>query len=200
MERLIVRLAMALSLALLVASGAAAIGFAAGPETVQIKHDDKLGDILADSKGLTLYIFKKDQPGTSNCNGGCADAWPPLTLDSGEPVAPAGLHGALSLVTRQDGSHQVALDGMPLYRYAKDEDAEDTYGQGVGGVWFVAMAGGAAPAAAPSGQPAAQVAQPGRLPNTGDAPSTAPLAAALAGSGVLALGLGMALRRRRSTR
>ncbi len=40
--------------------------------------DTKLGKVLADSKGMTLYIFDKDVPGKSNCKGKCATAWPPV--------------------------------------------------------------------------------------------------------------------------
>jgi LPXTG-motif cell wall-anchored protein len=180
MDRFSLRFALALGLALWVAIvGAAAVGLAAS-DTVQVKQDPKLGKILADGRGMTLYTFKKDQPGTSNCSDACATAWPPLTLAQGDPVAPAGLGGSLSLVTRKDGSKQVAYNGMPLYLYAKDGDSEDAYGQGVGGVWYVVNA----------------TAQPAAMPNTGSAGDTAPLAGGLAALGAVALGLGVGLRRR----
>ena len=187
MDRFPLRMAIAVSLALcLAAASAAAVGLAAAPETVQVKQDAKLGKILADSRGMTLYIYKKDQPGVSNCYDACAQAWPPVTLSQGEPVAPAGLSGTLSLVTRKDGAHQVAYNDMPLYLYAKDGDSEDAYGQGVGGVWFVVTA--------------AQASGPAALPQTGDAPFNAPLAGALGAVGVIVLGLGVGIRRRRLTR
>jgi LPXTG-motif cell wall-anchored protein len=188
----------------LVATSGMAMSLAAAPATVQLKQDAKLGNILADGNNMTLYIFKKDTAGVSNCNDACAQAWPPLTLDQGTPVAGDGVTGTLSLITRPDGSHQVALNGMPLYRYAKDEDAGDAYGQGVGGNWFVVMAtdlaapAASAPAAAPTTAAPAAQAVPAGLPNTGDAPSIAPLAGALAVVGVVTLGLGAALRRRRA--
>ena len=37
-----------------------------------------LGKTLVDSKGMTLYAFKVDKPGVSNCNAGCDGTWPPL--------------------------------------------------------------------------------------------------------------------------
>ena len=44
----------------------------------------KLGRILVDNRGRTLYLFEKDRRGKSSCNGSCAKAWPPL-LASGKP-------------------------------------------------------------------------------------------------------------------
>ncbi len=71
-----------------------------------------------------------------------------LTLDSGEPVAGEGVGGELTLIERDDGTMQVALDGQPLYYFAGDAAPGDTNGEGVGGVWFVVQAGGSASAPA----------------------------------------------------
>jgi hypothetical protein len=35
--------------------------------------------VLADAAGRTVYTFDKDEPGKSNCSGGCLVAWPPFT-------------------------------------------------------------------------------------------------------------------------
>ncbi len=51
-----------------------------------------------------------------------------------------GAPGKFSLVTRDDGTKQVAYNGSPLYRYTPDKAPGDTNGQGVGNVWFVATA------------------------------------------------------------
>ncbi len=40
--------------------------------------------MLVDDKGMTLYIFEKDTPNTSNCYDKCATNWPPL-LTTGAP-------------------------------------------------------------------------------------------------------------------
>ena len=40
-----------------------------------------MGPVLADAKGMTLYTFDKDADGKSNCNGKCAENWPPLKAD-----------------------------------------------------------------------------------------------------------------------
>lgn len=96
-----------------------------------------LGKVLAGPGGMTLYTFKPDRPGVSTCNGGCADAWPPL-YGATAPAGPAGAPGKVTIITRSDGSTQVAYDGAPLYTYAGDGKAGDANGQGSGGAWFVA--------------------------------------------------------------
>src|SRR4029453_2948369 len=50
----------------------------AGGTTVA-SADSKLGDILVDGEGRTLYAFTKDQGDQSACSGQCADNWPALT-------------------------------------------------------------------------------------------------------------------------
>ena len=62
----------------------------------------------------------------------------------------SGVAGTLGTVPRPDGSTQVTHDGMPLYYYSGDTQAGQTNGQGVQGIWYVALAAGniAAPASA----------------------------------------------------
>jgi predicted lipoprotein with Yx(FWY)xxD motif len=134
---------------------------AAGDATIQLSKDAKLGDILVDSKGMTLYRFEKDQANVSNCSGGCAAAWPPLVVAAGQsPTAGDGVTGKLDVITRQDGSRQVTYNGLPLYYFASDSKPGDTNGQDVGDVWYVVHPTDAAAAAQPM-QPAAQPASGG---------------------------------------
>lgn len=96
-----------------------------------------LGDYLVDSNGMTLYIYTKDQPGTSTCYNGCATNWPPL-LTNGAPVAGTGVTASmLGTTQRTDGSTQVTYNGWPLYYFVADKAAGDTNGEGKGGVWYV---------------------------------------------------------------
>jgi predicted lipoprotein with Yx(FWY)xxD motif len=121
------------------APGAAQPG---GPATVNIGQTAALGSFLVDSKGLTLYLFTKDTPNTSNCYGGCASYWPPL-LTKGAPVAGAGVTASmLGTTTRTDGTTQVTYNGWPLYYYASDKAAGDVTGENVQGVWFVVTPAG----------------------------------------------------------
>ncbi|MEA2229590.1 MAG: hypothetical protein QOF04_3220, partial [Solirubrobacteraceae bacterium] len=51
----------------------------------------KLGPILTDGQGRTLYLFEEDKDGHSQCFGACARVWPPALTTSATPVAGAGL-------------------------------------------------------------------------------------------------------------
>ena len=64
-------------------SGAIVQTLAAAP-TVQLDGNADRGEFLIAGNSLTLYIFTPDQSGVSNCNGGCAVAWPPLMVAGGE--------------------------------------------------------------------------------------------------------------------
>ncbi len=98
------------------------------------------GTVLMDSTGFSLYMFDNDKtPGASSCNGGCSSTWPPImTTAAAAPSGITGATGAFSLITRDDGTKQVAYKGKPLYRYTPDKAAGDTTGDGVGGVWHLA--------------------------------------------------------------
>ncbi|HKO84844.1 MAG TPA: hypothetical protein VJ140_09865 [Actinomycetota bacterium] len=100
----------------------------------------KLGDVLVDGKGRTLYAFTKDKGDQSACSGQCADNWPALT---GTATAGAGVQASLlSTGMQANGDTQVTYDGRPLYYFAGDAKPGDTNGQGVGGVWFTLTAAG----------------------------------------------------------
>src|SRR5690606_767506 len=105
---------------------------------------------LIGPNGMTLYLFTNDEPGVSNCSGGCAENWPPLVVPEGlEPTAVEGAPGELGVIEREDGlGRQVTYDGMPLYYWASDVLPGDTTGEGVNDVWFVVPPSGDAPAAA----------------------------------------------------
>jgi predicted lipoprotein with Yx(FWY)xxD motif len=106
--------------------------------------DTKLGKVLADAQGHTLYVFTKDSNGTSACSGACAKAWPPA-MASGTPTAAAGITATQwSTITRADGTTQLAVNGQPLYTYAEDAAAGDVTGQGSNQVWWVVGPDGAA--------------------------------------------------------
>jgi predicted lipoprotein with Yx(FWY)xxD motif len=115
--------------------------------------DTSLGTVLVDAEGLTLYGLTDDTAGVSTCDGACADAWPPLTVDG--PDLPAGLDAdVFSVVERSDGTFQLKAGEWPLYRFAGDAGPGDTNGQGSGGVWFAAAPDGSL-IGAPNGSPTA---------------------------------------------
>jgi predicted lipoprotein with Yx(FWY)xxD motif len=119
-------------------------GQAQAGATVRVATDPRLGPILVDAAGRTLYLYTKDTPGTSTCTGPCATLWPPLTVPAGsEPQAGPGVSGTLGVIARPDGTRQVTINGQPLYRYSGDQGPGDVRGQGVGNVWFVVKPSGA---------------------------------------------------------
>jgi len=109
----------------------------AGATNVSLGNNDSLGSFLVDDKGMTLYLFTKDTPNTSNCYDKCATAWPPL-LTTDAPAAGEGVDASmLGTTNRTDGTVQVTYNGWPLYYYEKDKAPGDVVGQDVGNVWFV---------------------------------------------------------------
>ena len=124
------------------ASSSGSSSSASGPAQLAVGQNASLGSFLMDSKGMTLYLYTKDTPNTSNCYDKCASFWPPL-LTSGAAVAGNGLDASkLGTTMRKDGTTQVTYNGWPLYYYAKDKQAGDVVGQKVGGVWFVVSPSG----------------------------------------------------------
>jgi predicted lipoprotein with Yx(FWY)xxD motif len=102
--------------------------------------NSKLGDILVDGEGRTLYAFTKDQGDQSACSGQCADNWPALT---GTATAGTGVQASLLSSSMQaNGDAQVTYDGRPLYHFAGDAQPGDVNGQGVSNVWFALSATG----------------------------------------------------------
>lgn len=107
------------------------------PATVYISHDDTLGNILVGPTGMTVYLFKNDQPGVSNCYDQCATNWPPLTVESADAVVKGiNLPGELATIERTDGTLQVTYNGWPLYYWKDDAARGDTLGEGVRDVWY----------------------------------------------------------------
>ena len=115
------------------------IGLPDAAGTAVVVSASSLGDILTDQDGNTLYLFTPDEQGPSVCNGGCAEAWPPL-LDA---IAGDGIDASLlGSATRDDGGDQVTYNGWPLYYFASDSAPGDTNGQGANDVWYVLDAAG----------------------------------------------------------
>jgi predicted lipoprotein with Yx(FWY)xxD motif len=99
-----------------------------------------LGTILTDSAGKTLYGFAADTNGVSNCSGQCATYWPPVPVTGSVPKDPQGVTAKLGELTRDDGTKQLTVDGLPAYTYIGDKAGGDTTGQGLndsGGLWWV---------------------------------------------------------------
>ncbi len=79
---------------------------------LNVATDAKLGKVVTDELGLTLYRFDQDSanPPKSNCDGDCAKTWPPVPAD--DASAGEGIDKALlGEITRADGTKQLTVDG-----------------------------------------------------------------------------------------
>ena len=125
---------------------------AAAPTALEVASVSKLGRVVTDGNGMTLYRFDNDtaRPPASTCVDACAKAWPPAVAGTGETKVEGVQQSLVGKVKRPDGTWQVTLGGWPLYRFAKDQSPGDVKGQGVGGTWY---------AAAPTGKKAVPVKQ-----------------------------------------
>ena len=123
------------------ATATEAVTQASAPETVvvNVATDPKMGKILVDAKGLTLYLYTKDTPGKSVCNDKCATFWPPLYIaQDGKVTADSSITGTFSAIQRDDGTFMVAYNGVALYYYQKDAKPGDILGEGVqNNTWHV---------------------------------------------------------------
>jgi predicted lipoprotein with Yx(FWY)xxD motif len=120
--------------------GGAGIASAGGSATVQVKSTS-LGKILVNSKGLTLYMWKKDKQGakTSACTGSCLALWPLVTV-SGKPTAGPGVSKSKLGTIKVGGKNEVTYNGWPLYTYAPDTAPGQTKGQAISvppPAWYV---------------------------------------------------------------
>jgi predicted lipoprotein with Yx(FWY)xxD motif len=104
----------------------------------------RLGRILVDARGRTLYLFAKDSRGHSACNGGCTRVWPPAAATGRVDVGPGLRRAKVTTMHRRDGSRQLAYNGHPLYTLISDTAPGQASGQGFEGTWFVVSPSGRA--------------------------------------------------------
>jgi predicted lipoprotein with Yx(FWY)xxD motif len=126
------------------ASGAASSGSALKTTTISGAA------VLTNVQGFTLYSFAPDTATMSQCNGSCAQIWPPV---NGPATAGPGVPGTLATIARSNGATQATYNRHPLYTYAGDTRPGQANGNGInayGGVWHEVTASGAAvPASSP---------------------------------------------------
>lgn len=98
--------------------------------------------VLTNTKGFTVYSFAPDTSTKSNCNGACAQAWPPV-----KPATASTVKAPFSTIKRSDGATQLTFHGHPLYTFTGDTSPGQAKGNGVnafGGLWHEAPASGSA--------------------------------------------------------
>jgi predicted lipoprotein with Yx(FWY)xxD motif len=119
-----------------------------GVATIAVAAVPKLGKVIVDSDGFTLYDFHKDKGTTSSCYGACAGVWPPLTTGSAPKAAGGVSASKLGTTKRKDGTTQVTFAGHPLYTYTADTKPGDAKGNDIttyGGEWYALTPSGEEP-------------------------------------------------------
>jgi predicted lipoprotein with Yx(FWY)xxD motif len=134
---------MMMAAALLLAAGAPANGHESEPppppkkETpaVPIKFSQtQRGTVLADSRGMTLYYFDRDDTGNkSTCDGKCTEKWIPLAASDD-----ASALGDFTVIVRSDHSKMWAYRYRPLYTSREDHAPGDANGSDPSNLWHIA--------------------------------------------------------------
>ena len=91
------------------------------PSALLTVRKTRIGYVLANANGYTVYWFAKDRRGSSHpaCAGACLLAWFPV---KGQPKPADGttLDGKLGCITRPGGVIQATYTGHPLYTFGSD--------------------------------------------------------------------------------
>jgi predicted lipoprotein with Yx(FWY)xxD motif len=108
---------------------------------VAVGNAANVGQVLVDSKGMTLYYFEKDKKGSgvSKCSGACASAWPPLTTGGAAKPMSGVQSSMLGTIKRSDGTTQVTYAGWPLYTFVEDKKPGEDNGtdsKAFGASWY----------------------------------------------------------------
>jgi predicted lipoprotein with Yx(FWY)xxD motif len=132
--------------------------------------------VVVNAQGRTLYSLSPETTGHLLCKSReCFKRWPPATVSSSKVKlkAGSGVQGHLGMLRRSNGTLQVTLRGLPLYRYAEDHARGEANGDGVksfGGTWHAVKAS-SAPSSAPVSKTAPTTPS---MPGTPSPPSTPP--------------------------
>jgi predicted lipoprotein with Yx(FWY)xxD motif len=134
----------------------------------------RLGVVLADRRGRTVYVFTADRPGHSVCTAGCLQFWPFVGAPATIPSDAAGITARLGILDRAGGGRQLTVNGYPIYTFASDTGPGSTAGQGQrldGGLWWALTPAGArittgGPEVSPPPAPAPPVQAPPAPPST----------------------------------
>lgn len=139
--------AAAVSAAVWSGTGAASARHLTKTPTVTTRKVGKLGVILVNGAGRTLYMFVPDKQKRVTCKGSCAIIWPPLKIKTGTKPTAGGAAKKSLLGTYKvaGGKSVVSYNRWPLYTYITDKKPGQHTGQGVdnsGGLWYVLSASG----------------------------------------------------------
>lgn len=126
-------------------SASSEAGAESGAGVVSLGNAQKLGMVLVDSNGMTLYDFHKDKGTTSSCYGACAEGWPPMLTEGKPSVGNGASASKLGTTERKDGTMQVTYAGHPLYTFVEDKKPGEANGNDVsafGAQWYALKGSG----------------------------------------------------------
>ncbi|WP_164721091.1 SCO0930 family lipoprotein [Streptomyces sp. W1SF4] len=104
---------------------------------LSVRKDARLGNIVQNAEGWTLYRFDKDSawPMKIGCVDSCTDTWKPAPLVDKTQVS--GIDPKLiGSVKRPDGTEQLTIDCWPVYTFTGDKAPGDVNGQGKQNLWW----------------------------------------------------------------
>jgi predicted lipoprotein with Yx(FWY)xxD motif len=102
----------------------------------------KLGQVLVDGQGRTLYLYVKDHGTKSACSTACEHVWPPATVSRTPQAGPGITAAKLTTIRRPDSRRQLVYNGHLLYTSTADARPGQVNGEGFLGTWFVVSAAG----------------------------------------------------------
>jgi len=117
-------------------------GVTAGDGAAVRVASTRLGRILVDDRGHTLYLFLKDRHGRSACGARCARVWPPVIVSGRARVGPGVIRTKLRTTRRPDGRLQLVYNAHPLYALTADTRPGQINGQGFLGAWYAVSPAG----------------------------------------------------------
>jgi predicted lipoprotein with Yx(FWY)xxD motif len=120
-------------------------GSTATPVVLTVASAPKVGPVLVDPEGFTVYDFHKDKGTTSSCYGACEQAWPPVTTEGAPQTGEGAMSSKLGTTKRKDGTVQVTYAGHPLYTFVEDKKPGEANGNdssAFGAQWYALHANG----------------------------------------------------------
>ena len=113
----------------LIASLTTASAGASGTRAKLQLRSSRVGMILVNSRGFTIYAFTKNRHNKDICAevSGCLSVWLPVTT-SGKAIGGRGVNSRLiGTITLKNGVKQVTYAGHPLYTYVADSGPGQTF-------------------------------------------------------------------------
>jgi predicted lipoprotein with Yx(FWY)xxD motif len=120
-------------------------GAESGAAVLTVAGAPKVGAVLVNAEGFTVYDFHKDKGTTSSCYGACAEGWPPVTTEGAPTSGEGAMAAKLGTTRRKDGTTQVTYAGHPLYTFAGDSRPGEANGNDVdafGAEWYALQGSG----------------------------------------------------------